>query len=96
MIKYRLGMVDRKIPARKCVIEVLDRKVGSQFFTDTHISGDNRASIYIGLKYGHEVVSVISLKKPIQKKYGNVLEIARFSNALIQQFKVGLVNCSLM
>lgn len=82
MIKYRLGMVDRKVPARKCVIEVLDRKVGSQFFTDTHISGDNRASIYIGLKYGDEVVSVISLKKPIQKKYGNVLEIARFSNAL--------------
>lgn len=82
MIKYRLGMVDRKVPARKCVIEILDRKAGSQFFTDTHISGDNRAAIYIGLKYGGEVVSAISLKKPIQKKYGNVLEIARFSNAL--------------
>ena len=82
MIKYRLGMFDRKVPARKCVIEVLDRKAGSQFFTDTHISGDNRAAIYIGLKYGGEVVSAISLKKPIQKKYGNVLEIARFSNAL--------------
>ena len=82
MILYRIGMVGRKIPARKCELVVLDKNVGRNFFINTHISGDNRAQVYVGLKYGDEIVCAISMKKPIQKKYGNILEIARFSNAL--------------
>jgi hypothetical protein len=82
MILYRIGMVGRKIPARKCELVVLDKNVGRNFFINTHISGDNRAQVYVGLKYRDEIVCAISMKKPIQKKYGNILEIARFSNAL--------------
>ena len=82
MIKHRMGLTDRKIHARKCEVVELDKKEGSEFFKRSHISGDNRAQKYIGLKYNNELVSCVSLKVPIQKKHGNIMEIARFANAL--------------
>ena len=82
MIKYRLGFIDKKIAARKCEIVILDKKIGKEFFVKSHISGDNRANIYFGLKIKNEIVCCLSLKKPIQKKYGKVLEIARFANRI--------------
>lgn len=82
MIQYRLGLVESKISARKCTLEKIDKKIGREFFKSSHISGDNNAGVYFGLKHNNELVCAISLKKPIQKKYGNVLEIARFANSL--------------
>lgn len=82
MIRYRMGFVPRKIHARKCHIKQVTSNDGKTFFQNTHIAGDNRATIYFGLFYEGEMISCISLKKPIQKKYGNVIEIARFANLL--------------
>jgi predicted small secreted protein len=83
MIKYRLGLVDQKIAARKCEFQILNKKEGEKFFNQSHISGNVQANIYLGLKYEDEIVCCLSLKKPIQKKYGeNILEIARFANKL--------------
>ncbi len=75
MIKYRLGYVEEKIHARKCEIKIISKTEGKQFFSTSHISGDNRASVYITLMNEGNIVSCLSLKKPIQKKYGNINSI---------------------
>jgi len=83
MIKYRIGMVETKIHGRKCKLVYINKEEGKEFFINNHISGDNKAQIYIGLKYDNKLVSCLSLKKPIQKKYGDkVIEIARFANLI--------------
>lgn len=82
MIRYRMGMVPNKVFARKCEVREVDKDVGRDFFNRTHISGDTRARVYFGLYYKDNLVSCVSLKKPIQKKHGNILEIARFATEL--------------
>lgn len=80
MICHRLKLSERRISARKCQFEILDKKRGEDFFENSHISGNIPAQIYLGLIYKDEVVCCLSLRRPIQKKYGeNILEIARFA-----------------
>lgn len=78
MIRHRLHMSE-KIYARNCEVKEIDKKQGKQFFLESHISGDNNAKNYYGLIYNNEVVACLSIKVPIQKKYGKCLEIARFA-----------------
>lgn len=82
MIKYRLGLVEHKIAARKCEAKQIDKALGKEFFLKSHISGDVRAQVYFGLFHDGELVSCLSLKKPIQKRYAGYIEIARFANRL--------------
>lgn len=82
MILHRLGMSIGIIYARKCEARKLDREQGKHFFEKCHISGDNQASAYFGLFYGDKLRACLSLKKPIQKKYKNAIEIARFATQL--------------
>jgi len=79
MINYRLGKVDRKLAARKCSIENIPVDEGKRFFDANHISGNTQSSFYLGLRCEGELVCCISMRKPVQKKYGNVIEIARFA-----------------
>lgn len=82
MIAYRLGVVKRKIPARKCEIAVLDSKTSRKFFDDNHIAGYSRAGIIcLGLLYNDELVAAMSFRKPFHKqKYVNAAEMARFAS----------------
>lgn len=82
MIKHRLGLTLNKIGARKCEIRIVNKIDGTKFFKENHISGDSKGQIYFGLYYNEELISCLSLKEPIQKKYGNVFEIMRFANKL--------------
>jgi hypothetical protein len=87
MLSHRLGMSARKLSARECTIkQVSTAEEARQFFDTTHISGYVPSRIVFGLYYGNELVSCLSLRKPIQKsrtsKYSNSIEIARFSTAL--------------
>ena len=82
MIKHRIGMSDRKIYARKCEYKEITAKEGREFFEKSHISGGVPARKHFALLYEGQIVACLSLRKPIQKKYGNCLEIARFASAL--------------
>lgn len=82
MIQHRVGKTNRKIYARKCVIKDLDSKSARAFFEKTHISGYVNSRKTFALLYEDEVVAALSLRKPWQKKYGNTIEIARFSSEL--------------
>lgn len=80
MIAYRLGIIKEKIFARKCKVKQITSKEGKPFFISNHIDGNANASVYFGLyDKNNRLVSCLSIKKPIQKKYGNVCEIARFA-----------------
>lgn len=82
MIKHRVGMTDNKIFARKCYFEIISKKEGKVFFDASHISGDGSAQIYLALKYNDEIVCCLSLRRPVQSKYGNCIEISRFANKI--------------
>ena len=82
MILHRLGLSIQTVHARKCEVRKISNKEGSDFFDKFHISGDNKAGAYFGLFYNNKLRACLSLKKPIQKKYKNSIEIARFSTQL--------------
>lgn len=83
MIASRLGKSQYRIYARHCEVrEVENKREAKEFLQRSHVSGDNNAKVYFGLFYDNKLISVLSLKKPIQKKYGNAIEIARFSSEL--------------
>lgn len=81
MIKQRLGIVEHRLFARKCEIKDLSSEERREFFEENHISGDVLASKAFGLFFEGRLVSAVSLRKPWQRKYGNVIEIARFASA---------------
>lgn len=79
MIEYRTKKTKRKIDARKCKIKELSSSEAKSFFEETHISGYVPSRKNIGLVYKDEVICALGLRIPIQKKYGNICEISRFS-----------------
>jgi hypothetical protein len=80
MIKNRLSIPDTRIFARKCgVMHNID---SIEFFNKTHISGHTNASLAVGLEYDGQIVAAMSFRKSWTSKYGNVIEIARFSSRL--------------
>lgn len=81
MIFSRLGK-NKTIFARNCKIQEIEFKEGKKFFENNHLAGDNRAQKYFALMLNEQIVCCLSFKKPIQKAYGNVIEIARFANIL--------------
>lgn len=79
MIANRLGLVKNSVGARECSIEELDVKEARSFLDAAHIDGATRSSIYFGLRDELGLVVVLSLRKPIQKRYEDCIEIARLA-----------------
>lgn len=79
MIKVRLGLIEEKIHARKCVIKTVDRKTAELFHNENHVSGKTNSSINYGLYYKDNLISVLSLIKSRFDK-GYEYEISRFSS----------------
>lgn len=78
LIKNRLGM-NKKIPARKCVIKTLDNNTRKKFLESNHLQGNINSSISYGLYYQDEIVSVMTFgKSRYNKKYE--YELLRFCN----------------
>jgi hypothetical protein len=81
MIRNALGSLDLKLNARDCQIEELSTKQAQEFLDANHIAGYTRSSYKVGLvhpEYG--LVSVATTRTPIQKKWGNVVELARMAS----------------
>ena len=82
MIRNRLQLNLHKIFARKCQIIELNNEEFANFLEHNHISGNVRSSIRLGLMYNHKIVSVLGLRKPLQKKWHEYYEISRFASQL--------------
>jgi DNA-directed RNA polymerase subunit M/transcription elongation factor TFIIS len=67
IVKSRLlnlmGKNDNKIAARKCVIKLVDQKVGKQFLQQNHLQGYTSFTIGCGLFFNDELVSLMTFGK---------------------------------
>lgn len=83
-LKHILGHADKRIYARQCEIQLIDSKTKNNFLNEIHLQGKDTASVYYGLYYGSELVSVMTFgrqriimgKKPSNNKW----ELYRFAN----------------
>jgi hypothetical protein len=72
-----LGMKVNKIYARKCKIVILTKDEKSNFLNNYHLQGNDKSTIYLGLKYNNELVSLITfgkLRKILGNKINNIDE----------------------
>jgi hypothetical protein len=84
VIKSKLGLIDSKLYARKCIIKDIDSNTCKNFLNNNHIQGFSPSTIKIGLYYNDELVSVMTFSKSragIGKKEDGY-ELVRFCNKL--------------
>jgi hypothetical protein len=79
IIRNKLHLSENKIGARQCQLLKINGQKEKDFFESTHISGHTQSTVCFALEKNGEIISALSLRKPFQKKYNNLLEIARFS-----------------
>lgn len=83
IIRNALGACTVKLNARDCKLREIDTAAAKEMLQASHISGYTRCSYKVGLFHPeHGLVSVATLRTPIQKKWGDVAELARFSSKL--------------
>lgn len=88
IIKSKLGLSDRKIFARKCIVKELTAPEARLFFDNNHLSGFVGATNHIGLFYNDELVSAISYGQSRFDK--SETELYRFASLLNTQVVGGL------
>ena len=72
----KMGKIDNKIAARKCIIRTILNKEAKQFLFDNHLQGSINGR-HFGLYYEEKLVSLLTMGKPrFNKKYD--WEILRF------------------
>lgn len=85
-IKSLLGIIDKKIYARECIIKELPFSVYKSFMNDNHIQGNVTAKYRYGLFYDDVLVCAMSfsnLRKSLGSTYvDGEFELVRFCNKL--------------
>ena len=65
IIKAKLNLLDRKIPARKCKVRYVRSQDATEFISCNHIQGkNNRGNIRLGLYYNDELVYLSTFGSP--------------------------------
>ena len=82
-LKSKLNLIDKKIYARKCTVDVIDACVARPFLDMNHIQGFTPCQIHLGLYYCNKLVAVMSFTPPrrgIGKSVNNfkVYELVRY------------------
>lgn len=83
MIYNRLGVIDDKVGARKCVVKEVPLKARRPFFNANHIQGDTQCQLALGLYHNDELVSCMTFGKRYgltKIKRGGEWELIRFAN----------------
>jgi len=83
VLKNKLGLIENKIFARKCVIKEIDNKTSERFLNENHLQGGKKSKIRLGLYNNDELVSVMTFSKEFRrtneiKNY----ELDRFCNKI--------------
>ena len=69
-----------KIYARKCIVKEITSKEKNEFLNKTHIQGEDRANIKLGLFYNNELVAVMTFcKSRFNKNFE--WELSRYSSS---------------
>lgn len=63
MLLSKLGLLE-KIPARKTVLENINKTEANEFLEKYHMQGSCRASVRLGLRYQGELVAVMTFGRP--------------------------------
>lgn len=80
IIKNAIAKNDVILNGRDCDIGMIDVETAKKFLDSTHISGYTRSKHKVGLFHKEKgLVGVATTRTPIQKKWGNVCELARLS-----------------
>ena len=64
LIKSKLGIFEKRIFARKCIIKELDYKTYADFCNKNHLQGECGAKVKLGLFYKEELIQVMSFGVP--------------------------------
>lgn len=81
MIKAKLGLIDNKVYARKCIMRDVAYNDAMQFIVDNHIQGMSSSKINKGLYYNDELVAIGTFMTPrFNKKYD--YEMVRYCNSI--------------
>lgn len=81
MLLNKLGLIDNKIYARKCVIKIVKSSDKDEFLNNNHIQGKTTSSINLGLYYNDELVSLMTFGKR-RTNNKSEFELIRFCNKL--------------
>ncbi len=83
MIKNVIGVTDRKIYARNCVVKEVSTNDSREFLNDNHLQGFCGGSVKLGLYYNEELISLLIMGTPRNKnnkiKYN--WELLRYCNS---------------
>lgn len=84
IILGKLGLITKKIHARKCKIQEITSSKSKKFLNDNHIQGNVNSKIKIGLFYDGKLVSLMTFSKGrvIMGGKKNEWELNRFCNLL--------------
>ena len=81
IISSKLGVLERRIFARKCDICFVDVAEKNQFLEDNHIQGKDKSVVNIGLRYNGELVCLMTFTR--RKITGSkTFELSRFCNSI--------------
>lgn len=58
-IKQSLGMIEKRVFARKCKVVEIDPKKANEFLNKNHIQGKSGSQIHLALMHGEDVVAVM-------------------------------------
>lgn len=83
-LKALLGVPDKRIYARKCIIDAIDAKATKLFMNANHLQGWSHSSVNLGLFYEKQLVAMMTFGKPrYNKKYE--WELIRYCSLLGHQ-----------
>ena len=86
IILSKLGIYDKKIYARKCIIKEVSSKESNSFLKENHLQGNTNSSIRLGLYYNDELVSIMTFgchrRSLNSKNESDSYELYRFCNKL--------------
>ena len=87
IIKSKLGLINTKIYARKCVVKEIKLNESNSFLENNHIQGSVNSKIKLGLYYNDDLVSIMTFEIARKglgntKNNCNFYNLNRFSNKL--------------
>lgn len=80
-----LGIFNRRLQARKCIVKEINTKTASDFLSNNHIQGTGRSNIKLGLYFDNELVSVMTFLNSDISKGVKGWELNRFCSVLDTQ-----------
>jgi len=70
-LKHILGLIQKSIPARKCLVKEIDHRIKNKFMNKYHIQGEDKSAINLGLYYKNRLVAMMTFSK-LRKALGQI------------------------